>query len=181
MKCTEYGTSKYAGFAVDLMSAGEESECTLHLKFWKWYVFIKLPDIIKPKRVWVDLTKYDWATENNLGGPTKKGYWNNIRRTYGFTCDEEAFHIHYGIQPGNWSRDDPKNSDHTKVFFYPWRLEYHQSDVYDANGNWLCAREHFTEWSNKFMDQPHYRGDPDCKHEWVDRIEEDRHVEKIAN
>jgi hypothetical protein len=85
----------------------------LNIAFGKHSWWFIIPEIFKPKKKWVDTSKYEWAK-----GP---GYWEHIRREYGFTIYEENIHIHYGIQPGSWSSKDKKNSDHTKLFGIPWR------------------------------------------------------------
>ena len=83
-------------------------------KYW-WFT---APEFVKPKVKWVDLTDKEWATAHPQTG--KKGYTEFIQRSYGFSTCEDTVHVYYGIQPGNWSSRDPKNSDHAKLFYIPW-------------------------------------------------------------
>ncbi len=108
----------------------------IHVAVFGHSWWIKVPQWIKPREKWVDLSRYDWAKEHN----GKKGYTEQIQRDYGITFTEDAIHVYYGIQPGSWSRNDPENSDHTKLFWYPWNLEivrhdllYPDGDVYHRN------------------------------------------------
>lgn len=123
IKLKEHHIHKYRDYGIEL-STGYSDEYpykkptnSLHIKFLYHSWWFAIPQIIKPKTKWVDTSKYEWATPNADG---KKGYWDHIRRDYGISTFENTVHIHYGIQPGSWSRDDPKNSDHTKVLWIPW-------------------------------------------------------------
>ena len=133
-KVKESGTSKYTAFALEISTSGEDHPLierynTLHIALFHHFWYIRIPEIIKPQVKWVDLSQYDWATERD----GKKGYWNAIRKSYGFSTFEGAIHFHYGIQPGSWSRDDPKNSDHTKVWNIPWlNKRFIRTSYYDV-------------------------------------------------
>lgn len=89
---------------------------TLHIKFMKHSLWFQIPQFIKPKKVWMDMSDRGFVTDME-----PKGYWNYIRRDYGIFTFDGSLHIHYGIQPGCWSKNDPENSDHTFVWFIPWR------------------------------------------------------------
>lgn len=107
-------------FAIGLQTPYEPDRiphCLLHIAGFGHHFWFKLPPIIKPKQKWVDLSHADWA---RVGRDGKKGYMDQIQRNYGFTVNNEALIVYYGIQPGNWTRDDPSNSDHSKVYFIPW-------------------------------------------------------------
>lgn len=110
----------------------EKPYCQLHIAAFGHSWWIKIPELFKPRTKWIDLSKESWAT---VGKDGRKGYTEQIRRDYGFSFDKEAIHIHYGIQPGSWSSRDPKNSDHTKVFWWPWRLEIVRHDLLLPNGD----------------------------------------------
>jgi hypothetical protein len=123
-KLKEYHKDKaYKTYAINIRTPHEYSEsgqwathyCLLNIAFgsrsWWWII----PQIIKPRKKWVDTSKESWSTNPN------GGYWNYIDREYGFTITEENLHLHYGIQPGYWSSRDKKNSDHTKLFDIPWK------------------------------------------------------------
>lgn len=123
-KLKEYHKDKaYNTYAFNIRTPHEYYEsgdcatryCLLNISFgsrsWWWQV----PEIFKPRKKWVDTSKYEWSTS------PKGGYWNHIGREYGFTITEDSLHVHYGIQPGYWSSRDKKNSDHVKVFDIPWK------------------------------------------------------------
>ena len=133
IKLTEHVVGKNREYGFELSTGyhdgGEGDYNTLNIKFLRHSWWFRIPQIIKPKTVWVDLSQHDWATERD----GKKGYWNHIRRDYGISTFENSLHIHYGIQPGSWSRDDRKNSDHTKVWFIPWlNQRYIRKSYYDV-------------------------------------------------
>jgi hypothetical protein len=88
--------------------------CMLNIAFCKHSWWWQIPEFFKPRKKWVDTSKESWS-KNPAGG-----YWEHIRREYGFTITEDNIHVHYGIQPGCWSSRDKKNSDHTKLFGIPW-------------------------------------------------------------
>lgn len=111
LKKREYGIELSTGFG-----DCDNRYNTLHIKFMKHSLWFQIPQIIKPKKVWVDTSKYPWAQDSET-----KGYWNYIRRDYGISTFDGSLHIHYGIQPGCYSSTDRKNSDHTFVWFIPWR------------------------------------------------------------
>lgn len=114
---------------------GKEKYNQIHIQIPWLSIWIKIPQIIKAKQKWVDTSKYGWSTNPN------GGYIDYIRKEYGFSFLGQALHIHYGIQPGGWYSNDPENSDHTKVFFYPWNLEHKRTTFYS-----LDCRESTTNW-----------------------------------
>ena len=164
----------------------EKPYCQLHIAGFGHSWWIKIPEIFKPREKWVDLSKESWAT---VGKDGRKGYTESIRRDYGFSFDGEAIHIHYGIQPGSWSSRDPKNSDHTKVFWWPWRLEivrhdllYPDGELYYRNKYPRGKQKHYAWWEllddkteadlnhvevelAKFVDLVHYTKDGGQKQE----------------
>lgn len=123
------------------------TSCMLNIHVWRWNLYLKIPQIFKPREKWVDLSRYEWATERD----GVKGYTERIRREYGFSFLEDSIHIHYGIQPGSWSRDDPANSDHTKVFWYPWQLEHVRHEILDLQQNIVYSGK---EW--EALEKPKY-------------------------
>jgi hypothetical protein len=84
---------------------------------------VKLPEIIKPYRRWVDTSHW------NTGSPYK-GYWDQHRRDYGFSIFDGAVHFHYGEQTNEWP------GSKSKVWFYPWR-EHNciRHSLYDLEGD----------------------------------------------
>lgn len=145
----EKGKNNYSLFAFSIRSMDDEDYYStdphniLHIALLGYYWYINIPEIIRPRLNWVDTSHYEWAKANPDG---TKGYWNAIERRYGCTFMEDAVHVYYGIQPMQWSSTDKKNSDHTKVLFYPWketnrvRYSFHNPDgslfttLYETNG-----------------------------------------------
>lgn len=129
-KLREHSVRKHRDYGIELSTGFGDHDNrynSLHIKFMRHSWWFQVPQIIKPKKVWVDCSKEAWAT------PESKGYWNYIRRDYGISTFENSLHIHYGIQPGCWSKSDPKNSDHTFVWFIPWlNQRFVRKSYYDA-------------------------------------------------
>jgi hypothetical protein len=110
---------------------GEKPYCHLNVSFFDHSWWIKIPEIFKPKTYWVDTSNDHW----NKDRPKPCGFTESIRKQYGFTFTGNGLHTYYGIQPGSWSRNDPENSDHSKLFWYPWRLEIVRHDLLYPNGD----------------------------------------------
>ena len=111
---------RFKHFSFKLSSTDEDDYgkySRLYIGIWKYSLIVKLPPIIKPQVKWVDLSDQNWC-KPGLDG--RKGYTNYIKRSYGFTYIDSALHIDYGIQPGSWTKGDPENSDHSKMFNMPW-------------------------------------------------------------
>lgn len=122
-RLTEYAKSDYWSFAFSLSNPGEYYEsgdfktnyCNLHFAIAGHSWWFRVPELFKPRKKWVDTSKYEWS-KSPAGG-----YWDYIKREYGIIIAEDAIHVRYGIQPGSWSSTDKKNSDHTKVIWIPWK------------------------------------------------------------
>ena len=126
-KRIEYDKSdSWSRWSIGITSSSEGNHSTFYLALGRHSWYIKVPQIVKPKEKWIDLSKQDWAS---VGKDGRKGYTDRIKRDYGITISDEYVHVHYGIQPGNWTSGDPKNSDHTKLFEIPWRM--HRRVRYD--------------------------------------------------
>lgn len=135
-KIEHYSNRGYWSFGINIGTPyerdhREEPYNILSITFADHSWFIKLPEFIKPKEKWIDTTNCDWNKDKE--GPC--GYTEVIRKEYGITFGNEAIHLHYGIQPGSWTRDDPENSDHTKVFWYPWQMEIVRHDLLYPDGS----------------------------------------------
>jgi hypothetical protein len=133
----------------------EKPYCTLNINLFKHSWWWKIPELFKPKEKWIDTTDMSWNQDKE--GP--HGFIEEIRKEYGFTFTPDCLHIYYGIQPGSWSRDDPENSDHSKVYWYPWRLEivrhdllYPDGDVYYRNVYPKKNKKHLHWW--EVFDEP---------------------------
>lgn len=117
--------------------------CSLNISLFGHSWWFTIPEVFKPKRVWVKST---YGVRRHRGGC---GYWDNIKRYYGLTINDEAVHLYYGIQPGHWSRDDKENSDHVKVWFIPWnetRLVRQQYFNPDGSLFWSLSPE--SKWED---------------------------------
>ena len=131
-KLKEYIKSDYWSFAFSLSNPGEyyDSEhcktnyCDLHLAIAGHSWWFRIPELFKPRKKWVDTTKYKWSSNPN------GGYWEYIKREYGILIVEDSIHVRYGIQPGSWSSTDKKNSDHSKVFWIPWKNSTYQHEEF---------------------------------------------------
>lgn len=146
IKLHEYTNQSHTPLAFELSTPyGEDGDKhnLLHIAVWRFGWYFIIPQLIKPKSVWVAAMD---------PSPEFKGYYNHIRKSYGFCVFEEAIHVHYGIQPGSWSRDDPANSDHTKVFNFPWMYKHVRHDVYYTDGSRASCGEYFREWTNRKVD-----------------------------
>lgn len=98
-------------------------------------VWLQVPRIIKARVKRIKATSWDAATIARLG---RDWYDEKIERAYGFSCTRTDLHLHYGIQPGCWSSCDKKNSDHTKLFTYPWaNWRMVRNDLMLADGTWV--------------------------------------------
>lgn len=146
-KVKEYYNNSEPGFSLTIQTPYEYSERKPHnlinFKFWKYSIWLETPEFIKPKKKWVDCSK-TWARPNPDG---KIGYFDYTQKQYGFSfVSYSGIHIYYGIQPGSWSPNDLKNSDHVVILNYFWNLQHVRFDAYDIYGNYLCSGDHFREW-----------------------------------
>jgi len=134
----EYHKRDYWSFGITLQNPYEREHhekpyCALNINLFKHSWWWKVPELFKPKEKWIDTTNMSWNQDKE--GPC--GFMEEIRKDYGFTFTPDCLHIYYGIQPGNWTRDDPENSDHSKVYWYPWRLEIVRHDLLYPDGDLL--------------------------------------------
>lgn len=138
MRIKEFHTDSSPAFAIALKTPYDEDEDEVnlfHLQIYKYDLWLEIPQLIKPKKIWVKYKDY--------------GYWDIIRRDYGITFNSEAIHIHYGVQPMNWSKDDPENSDHSKVIWYPWDWTHVRHDILEASQTWSMPYEQWNDLKEK--------------------------------
>lgn len=106
-----YSPSDYDRWAVMLGSGSDEyPHCRLRISALKRTLIVRIPAIIKPKKTWVDTSKYEW----NTGKEGPQGFWDVHEREYGFTYSDKALHVHYGEQTHCWP------GTKSKVYFLPW-------------------------------------------------------------
>lgn len=70
----------------------EDRGCTLTAYAFRRALRVRLPQIIKPWRQWVDTSKYAWASGPNAG------YWDVHAREYGFSLSEGFLQLFLGAQ-----------------------------------------------------------------------------------
>lgn len=132
-----YKREDWFTFALRVMNPYEETRerdphCMLHVAAFGHSWWIQIPQIFKPREKWVDMSHQSWA---KVGPDGRKGYTEIIQRDYGISFNREAIHVYYGIQPGCWSSNDPANSDHSRVFWWPWQLTPVRHDLLYPNGD----------------------------------------------
>lgn len=148
IKLKEHGRTDNLRFALGVRNkwgddSGTAKYCLLHIALFTHDWWFKIPLLFKPRAVYVNSA---YGEQRHRGG---RGYWNYIPRDYGFSVDREALHVHYGIQPGSWSRDDKANSDHTKVWFLAWnqyRSVRHQFYHPDGSTFYTVNESVKTDW-----------------------------------
>jgi hypothetical protein len=130
MKLKEYSNKSDHVLAFCVQSDSEiyshrNPKSILHFALFGHSYWFDIPAIIKPKQEWCEF----------MSEGTPRGYTKYIRREYGVSLTKEALFIRYGIQPGCWSKNDKKNSDHSNCYFLPWnetrRVRY---DFFDRCG-----------------------------------------------
>lgn len=94
------------------LTSGDEAYpgCKLTIAFWKWYITIRLPRLVRPHMVKVQ-AGWDAATIARLG---RDWYWNVTEREYGFSLCDNHLCFRYGIQTGDSS------TEKSWGFFLPW-------------------------------------------------------------
>lgn len=149
IKLTEHTDKSHTWFCIGLMTPYEDDiesgTNTLHIALGKHGWFFDVPGFLKPKEHLVTYV---------IDGVTKE-YTKHIQRNYGFSFTEDAIHVQYGAQPGDWIKDDPENSDHTKLFNYFWNFEHVRHEAYYTDGTRACYGDYFREWSYQKNDNPY--------------------------
>lgn len=132
---------KKFGFSLVIYSDNEEDDYNiLRINFIYPDIWLHIPKIINAKK-----EKCQFLDKNET-----KYYFHKIEKQYGFNFSDFGLHIYYGIQPGQWIKNDPKNSDHSKFYDYFW--DYKSAirwDYYDVFGNYICDKKEFDEKREK--------------------------------
>lgn len=157
-KIVERYTNAEPGFSLTIQNPSEH-DCNekkkynlFNLKVWKYSIWAYVPQFFKPVEKWVDTSKYEWSKPKADG---RYGYVEEIPRHYGFSfVKDSGVHVYYGIQPGCFKSNDPKNSDHVKIFNYFWNWHHVRHDAYDIEGNYLCRGSYFREWQHQKNSKP---------------------------
>lgn len=102
--------SGYHPFAIVLGSGDGDDYpgCRLRLAAFGHTVIVALPSIVKPKRQWVDTSRYEWSR-----GPDS-GYWQAHEREFGFSISDGFLQVFRGRRTGDSS------TDRTWGYFLPW-------------------------------------------------------------
>lgn len=96
--------------------------CTLRISGFGHTFIAALPAIIKPWRVWVDISRHAWSSPNG-------GYWDQHVRQFGFSCSDGFLQVFLGPQ----THDSSTTRSWSK--FLPWTQWRHvRYSLYDANG-----------------------------------------------
>jgi hypothetical protein len=131
----------YRPFALVLSSGGghdNDAVCTLRASAFGHTLIAILPAVIKPWRRWVDLSKYEWATERD----GVKGYWDQHAREYGFSLNDGHLHVKLGAETGDSSTTQDWSC------FLPWTQWRHvRTSIYDRAG-----RHYWTEPNGGFFE-----------------------------
>lgn len=123
---------RVTGFYLKLVLASGDDEypgCKLHVVFWRWYITLSLPPIIKP-----DVLKV-------------RGQFNYdqlIERSYGAYLFENHFNVLYGRGDANFHRDEFGKEQRWSCFL-PWTEWRHvRHSLYGLNGEliWSGGEKH---------------------------------------
>jgi hypothetical protein len=128
------------GLGVSLHSDSEERNSNLlHIHLIWGSLWIEIPRIIKAK---VERIKADSWRPETIARMGRNWYEKKTEKKFGFSFSDSHLHLYYGIQPGCWSRNDPENSDHTKLFALPWNdWDHIRHEVMLNDGTWVPAPE----------------------------------------
>lgn len=118
-KISEKGSGSHDIFAIGLSTPWEYCESytkynNLRFSLFGYYVYIRIPEFIKPK---VKKVEYNRNGEQIT-------YNNFIRRHYAFSINVDSFCVYYGQQPDQWVADKPEESDKSWYWHYPWKQWY---------------------------------------------------------
>lgn len=94
-----------------VLSSGDDDEspgCSLTIYAFRRVARLRLPQIIKPWRQWVDTSKYEWSKS------PQGGYWDSHAREYGFSLNDGFLQIFLGAQ----THDSITTQSRSK--FLPW-------------------------------------------------------------
>ena len=116
------GGYKHTGVILGSGDGDEYAGCRLRISLFGWTVISALPPIVKPWRLWVDTSRYEWSGEEG-------GYWHTGGREYGFHLSEG----HLSVSLGR-STDDSSTEQRWGCFlpWTEWRCTAHR--FYGADG-----------------------------------------------
>jgi hypothetical protein len=147
LKRTNDGTPRF-----ELDSGNDEYPgCTLTIATRRQRLELRLPQVIRPLRNWVDTSQYAWSTN------PRGGYWEVHPRRYGFYLYENHLYVSLGAQT-----DDSSTTQKWSCFL-PWGEWRHiRFSLYDASGQhfWSMIRKRDIRGMQAFTDQ--YEAEKAC-------------------
>lgn len=115
------GGFKHTAIVINSGDDDEDRGCHFRISLRGHTLIISLPQVIKPCKVWVDLSKYEWAS-----GP---GYWDCHPREYGFTYSDN----HLSVSLGRQTHDSL--TEQRWSCFLPWgEWRFVRHSLYDLAG-----------------------------------------------
>jgi hypothetical protein len=127
--------NKYFSFLFHLSSGdGEEyPDCNLTVAFWKWYVSLKLPPLLRPEKKKVTYTA--------IPGTERNWYWQYHEREYGFSVAEGHLSVSYGRQT------DDSSTEKRWGYFLPWtQWRFVRHSLYNRNGDHFWSQYGRGSW-----------------------------------
>lgn len=127
MKRIKIEDNKYNSKRIVLTSGdgphGDYEGCKLNIAFWKYYITITLPAIVKPKKV---KKVYTYNGE-------QKEYDKYLEKEYGISLYDNHVSIYYGVQEDSYYNEG-KNRQYYG-FFLPWgELRFIRHTIYNPEG-----------------------------------------------
>lgn len=121
---------RYRKLAV-MLGSGDGDDypgCRLRICVGAHTLIAALPPIIKPWKVWHEITTEPTRSKIISQG-REPGYWDSYDNEYGFSLFEGAAHFHFGPQTHD------STTTKSKCYFYPWR-EHRciRHSLYDLEG-----------------------------------------------
>lgn len=153
MKRIEVTRGTGFAFLLHLSSWCEDYPCSLALALFGWYVSIRLPPILKPRkhkhffdRVWGDDATHE--------KPARDWYWQIDRRTYGVSIMGNFLHVNYGAQTMDSS------TEQSWGYFLPWlEWNFRRHSFYGLDGGTVAD----VWWPRK-------RGKPGYAHDCWEKV-----------
>lgn len=121
-----YARDKHYRTTTAVLSSGHSDYpgCNLRLSAFGHTLIIEMPAVIKPSRLWVDTSKYDWSTS------PAGGYWDEHPREYGFTLSEG----HLSVSLGRQTHDS--STEQRWGYFLPWtQWRFIRHSLYGVDGS----------------------------------------------
>lgn len=133
-----YAHDKHIPLGINVCSGDEdERRPVLRMHLLGHTLIVALPQIIKPHRVWHEITHEPMRSQIIAQGKVP-GYWDIHQREFGFRIFENAVHFHYGPQTFDSS------TTKSKCWFFPWTEHKRvRHSVYDTNGEFFAT---IPEW-----------------------------------